>query len=386
MADRTQILAKIKQRFADEQSNPPVPRKYGDIPVSYEAVTAEWLTATLARDATPGTVVKAFRLGPRDSGSFNRRRIFLEWDGPDAAKMPTSVFCKAAQDLLNRIMLSNGGTLSEIAFYAHVRSRLPELATADALFAGYDPESWASLIMMKDLPTATFCSYKTVLTKQQFQEQFEVLAQLHGRFYNSTEPFFGSLMTFQQRFTNLVNNLDYESSCCNGFRAAQPQISERLFSREADVWPATVRSVERNGSLPPTLIHGDVHLGNWFITPDGHMGITDWQVLSRGHWSRDLAYVLGTGVSVERRREWEKDMVAVYVKALGAAGGPTVSTDEAWLELRRQSLAALAYWTCTLTPSASMPDMQPEAPTREFIKRLAALVDDHDALDSFEGL
>ncbi|CAK7236410.1 hypothetical protein SBRCBS47491_009627 [Sporothrix bragantina] len=387
MAVRAQAIEKIKRCFAAEQANPPVPHKYGDIPVTYEAVTAEWLTSTLARDARPGTFVQKFTLGPRDTGSFNRRRILLEWTGPDADTMPKSVFCKAAQDLVNRIMLSNGGTLSELAFYRHVRPRLPStIATAEALFAGYDPDSWASIIVMQDMPTATFCSYETVLSKEQFCEQFELLAQLHGRFYASTEPFFGDLITFQQRFNNLVANLDYENSCCNGFRAAQPQIPPRLFAREAEVWPATVKCVERNGALTPRLIHGDVHLGNWFITPDHHMGLTDWQVLSCGHWSRDLAYVLGTGVSVERRREWEKEMVEVYVAAHAKAGGPTVSVDEAWLELRRQSLAALAYWTCTLTPSASMPDMQPEAPTREFIKRLSALVDDHDALDAFEGL
>lgn len=124
--------------------------------------------------------------------------------------------------------------------------------------------------------------------------------------------------------------------------------------------------------------------GNWYITRKQRMGLTDWQAMSRGHWSRDLAYVLGTGVSTDKRRLWEKEMVRMYVKELAEAGGPKVTEDEAWLELRRQSFGALAYWTCTLAPSAAMPDMQPEEPTLLFIGRIAALIDDHDALGSFE--
>ncbi|EMT62798.1 hypothetical protein FOC4_h10017653, partial [Fusarium odoratissimum] len=29
--------------------------------------------------------------------------------------------------------------------------------------------------------------------------------------------------------------------------------------------------------------------------------------VARGHWSRDLAYVLGTAVSAEKRRQWEHE-------------------------------------------------------------------------------
>lgn len=114
------------------------------------------------------------------------------------------------------------------------------------------------------------------------------------------------------------------------------------------------------------------------------MGLTDWQALSRGHWSRDLAYVLGTAVPSDKRRLWENEMVELYVSELEKEGGPKVDPKEAWLELRRQSFGALWYWTMTLTPSTSMPDMQSEETTLDFIGRIAALIDDHDALDAFE--
>lgn len=45
-------------------------------------------------------------------------------------------------------------------------------------------------------------------------------------------------------------------------------------------------------SEPQGLIHSDVHIGNWYRTGAGKMGLCDWQCLARGHWSRDFAYAV----------------------------------------------------------------------------------------------
>ncbi|KAH7142771.1 kinase-like domain-containing protein [Dactylonectria estremocensis] len=363
---RSDIVDRIRQCCEQESQDPPIPKKYGDIPVSYESITSEWLTATLVTQTTD-TIVKSFRLGPKDDGSSNRRRIQLEWDGIDADKMPTSVFCKAAHALENRIMLSNAGTYSE------------------AYFAGYDPTSWASMIMLKDMgDAATFCTHKTTLTKTQFAEQIQSLARLHGKFYQSNNPFFEQLVGYKDRFENLIASLDIEKVCGNGFKAAKSVVPPRLFARKDEIWPATVQSVAHNASLPQTVVHGDVHLGNWYIKANSHMGLTDWQAMSRGHWSRDLAYVLGTGIPTETRRLWEHEMVQLYVSEFEKACGPRTSVQEAWLQLRRQSFGALWYWTFTLTPSRIMPDMQSEETTLDFIGRICTLIDDHAALDAFD--
>ncbi|CAG9955761.1 unnamed protein product [Clonostachys rosea f. rosea IK726] len=379
---RSDTVDQIRRLFEEEARNPPIPRDYGDIPISYDVITRDWLTATLARNYT-NTVVKNFTLGPEDNGSANRRRIAIEWEGADADKLPRSVFCKAAHSLENRIILSVGGTYSETCFYNEIRPKI-DIEAPWAYYAGYNPESWAAIIMLRDMSASTtFCNHKTLLSKEKFAEQVQMLAKVHGTFYRSKEPFFERLLAYRQRFQNLIN-VGVEGACRNGFRAAKGVIPARLFEREDEIWPATLKSVERNYSLPPTIVHGDVHLGNWYITPEGHMGLTDWQAMARGHWSRDLAYVMGTAVPTESRRLWEQEIVELYVAELEKAGGPKTSVEEAWLELRRQSLGALAYWTLTLTPSEAMPDMQTEAASLDFIGRICALMDDHDVLDAFD--
>ncbi|KAF5529341.1 aminoglycoside phosphotransferase [Fusarium napiforme] len=378
---RRDIVEYIRQSCKEEGLNPPVPREYGDIPVSYEAITKEWLTATLARDSF-GSAVKSFRLGPKDNGSANRRRIEIEWDGPRAFDLPTSVFCKAAHSAENRIVLAAGGTYSEVFFYNHIRPQL-SIEAPWAYYAGYDPKSWAAMVILKDMGgETTFCNYKTSLTKAQFAEQVQMLARLHGQYYQSQHPDFERLLVYKDRISNLIA-VGLENMCVNGFRAAKSVVPARLFARESEIWPCTLKSVEHNAALPPTVVHGDVHLGNWYITPNGRMGLTDWQTVARGHWSRDLAYVLSTAVGVEKRRQWEHEMVEVYVSELRKHGGPKVGVQEAWLELRRQSFGVLAYWTLTLTPGENLPDMQTEEACLCFIERICTIMDDHDVLDAF---
>jgi aminoglycoside phosphotransferase (APT) family kinase protein len=89
--------------------------------------------------------------------------------------------------------------------------------------------------------------------------------------------------------------------------------------------------VARHGQVSSTLIHSDVHLRNWYISPEGKMGLTDWQATCRGHWSRDLAYTIVCAVPVNVRRSVEKELIAYYLDRVGAYGGQPASFDEAWL-------------------------------------------------------
>jgi aminoglycoside phosphotransferase (APT) family kinase protein len=143
------------------------------------------------------------------------------------------------------------------------------------------------------------------------------------------------------------------------FRRAVDLIPPRLHKRHAQIWPATVAAVQLTRPLPPTLAHGDVHLKNWYITGTGRMGLSDWQFVTRGHWSRGFGYTIATALTIEDRRACERDLLDFYLDHLNAAGGPKVSFDEGWIQYRRQLMTALTWWTITYNPAPRMPDMQP---------------------------
>lgn len=376
----------IKARFEAEQRSPIVPRTANEMPPSYESITAEWLTDVLGK-VVPGAQVIAHELGPRDDGTSNRRRIELRWNAAgEAAGLPRSVFCKGTQSLESRYMLGmNEGVQAEVNFYTRVRPALGVIAP-DALYARYDAQTLNSIIVMRDLRgEVEFCSMETDLSKDQVKSQLRLLATTHGRYYESPEleTTLAPFSKWETFFTITAVDAGFAEACIRGFTQAAAVIPPRLFAREPAVWPATLACVARHAELPRMFTHNDLHLKNWFIRPDGEMGVNDWQNCCKGNWSRDLAYCLSTGTVPEKRRAWEQELLQYYLDELYARGGPRLDFADAFRLYRQQLFAALAWWTGTLGQPPDAPAMQPPATSLEFIRRMAIAIDELDALDSF---
>lgn len=361
----------------------------GQVPSTYEAITPEWLTAILCRDL-PDARVTGFRLDERDDGSSNRRRIFVDYDeAGQAAGLPPRLFCKAAEGLENRIVLGVSDTaLAEADFYNRARGRLDIQATR-AVFAGFDPETFAYIIVMPDMADdVTFCDERTRLDWAGAVSLVTTLAKLHGTFFESPElgsatlPFKHWPLWWRNMMTGAPT---FPSFCDRGFRDAGSVIPARLYARADEIWPATEKSVARHLDLPRSLIHSDVHFKNWYRTnEDGELGLSDWQLATVGHWSRDYAFATTTALTVEQRRDWGEELLRVYLDRLAAAGGERPSYEDALTNVRQQLFSALAFWTITLRPTDDMPAMQPERTTYEFIKRMATAIDDLDSLSAFK--
>jgi hypothetical protein len=387
MEERMTItFAEIKARFEEERTKQKAPTTADDLPFTYEAITPQWLTAVLGRGIR-GAAAVSHTLGPPDDGTSNRRRIEIAWnDAGRAAGLPASVFCKGTQSLESRYILGmNAGVQAEVNFYNLVRPRLAVNAP-EPLFARYDPRTLNSIIILRDLrDEVEFCKIDTRLSIELARSQMRLLATLHGRYYQSPEldttlSVFSNWETF---FTITADDAGFGDACKRGFTQAESVIPPRLFLREAEVWPATLRCVALHKTLPRGMIHSDVHLKNWYITRGGEMGVNDWQNSSKGNWSRDLAYCISTGTDPEIRRAWERELLKYYLEELARSGGPRLSFDEAWLRYRQQLFAALAWWTGTLGQPPDAPAMQPPQTSLEFIRRMSCAIDDLDALDSF---
>lgn len=357
-----------------------------DLPVTYDDITPAWLTAVLGGVA-PGAEVVAHQLGDASEGTSSRRRIFLTWNEAGAgAGMPSSVFCKSTMSLASRYILGlNGGIAAEATFFDAIRPGLP-IHTQEALFARYDPTSFNSISILRDMTgQVEFGEHAMHLSLPRARSQMRQLAVLHARYYDSAElgTALAAFNDWEDYFTITVDKAGFGPACERGVLAAEAVIPARLFARASEIWPATLRCVDDNRRLPRTLIHSDGHLKNWYLLPDDEMGLTDWQCASKGTWGRDVAYVVATALSVEDRRRWERDLVDYYLDQLHAAGGPRLDPGEAWTIYRQQFFAALAWWTGTLGQPPDAPKMQPQDTSIEFITRITAAIDDLDALDAW---
>lgn len=357
------------------------------LPLRFTDITPAWLSATLGH-ASPDAEVTSIGLGAEDEGTSSRRHLDLTWNraGIDAG-LPTRVFCKSTMTLESRYLLGmNGGIAAEVSFYNDVRPHV-DLRTPTVLFAHYDPVTYNSIVIMDDLAdTVTFGSHELELTVEQCRSQLRLLARLHARYLDSPEltTTLSNFNDWEDYFAITVEAAGFGPACHRGFVAARDVIPARLFSRRDEIWPATLACVQRHRDLPRTLIHSDVHLKNWYIDADGEMGLNDWQCSCKGHWSRDLAYVLATAMAPQQRRRAERDLITYYLDELQRAGAPQVDFETAWALYRQNLFSALAWWTGTLGQPPEAPKMQPENTSREFISRICTAIDDLDALDSFE--
>lgn len=381
------LMERIQAAYERDIKDAQVATQASDLPLSYEAITDEWLTNVLCQ-GHPGAKVLQHRLSEPDNGSSNRRKIYLTYNTEGlAAGLPEALFCKASQDLQNRIVLGmSGGARSEVLFYRDIRPQL-NIEVPFAFHANIDLDSFNSIIMLNDLSDAVseFCNDKTVVTRARAESQMRLLGELHGRIYGSPQlqRVIEEIPTWPEFFANTLA-FGMKEGSNNGFLAAEEVIPARLYKRFDEVWPATVKSVEFHSAQPAyTLAHGDVHLKNWYVAGNGEMGLGDWQCCSRGHWGRDLAYTISTALTPEDRRLWESDLVSLYLDCLHAAGGLLVNFDEGWTIYRQQLMSALTWWTVTLTPPPGLPDMQPRDTTLEFIRRIATAIDDLESLDAF---
>jgi hypothetical protein len=98
-----------------------------------------------------------------------------------------------------------------------------------------------------------------------------------------------------------------------------PQLAERLGSALSGDDRATLEQsaaalaaflAARPDRFAP--IHGDYRLDNLLFGPGGEVSAVDWQTLNLGLPARDLAYLMGTCLSVADRRAVEADVVGAY--------------------------------------------------------------------------
>ncbi|GGC18595.1 hypothetical protein GCM10011371_02710 [Novosphingobium marinum] len=377
---------RVREAFEAEDHGRSVTRAE-EVPPNYASITGQWLDNVLCSD-NPDAHVTDFSFDERDDGSSNRRRIFLSYNAAgDAAGLPRTVFCKAAETLENRLVLGVSETAkAEADFYNLVQPRL-SIPTPTPRYARFDPETFAYMIMMDDMADkAAFPDERTTLTRRQAEQMVETLAGLHSRFHESDELGTESIpfKRWPAWWAEMMHGApDFPDFCDRGFETIAPQLPEGLRRRRAEVWLATEKSVARHNELPHTLIHSDVHLKNWFLLPDDRMGLHDWQVVTIGHWSRDFVFATTTALTIEQRRDWQLDLLRLYLERMQEHGVPPVSFDDAFLNIRQQLMTAFAFWTITMCPTGDMPAMQPERTTVEFLRRFGAAMDDYNSLDAF---
>ncbi|GAA4753033.1 phosphotransferase [Nocardioides endophyticus] len=381
---RRSRTAVVAAHVALERALPARARGAGEVPASPDAVSDEWLTDVLCGHVAGARVIWSSTV-EASVGSSTRWRSEVRYNAVgDAAGLPTTVFSKTTQRFKQRLMLGFIGILpGEPTFFRDYRPGL-DIEAPLGFHGGYDPQSWRSIAVIEDIGVTKGAEFVTALrpiSRAEIEDLLANLAVLHGRFWEAPEVVRNERLHRPIEYVRRsAETFGIAGVAHDGVQMAGDAVPVALRSRTDDALDALWVGLEECSTGPMTLLHGDPHIGNTYVTDEGRMGLNDWQIIQRGSWQYDVTYLVNGALSVEDRRAWEQDLLGFYLERLAEAGGPRLEFQPAWAAYRRQAAWPYFAWLMTLGHGGLQPDMQPDEISIEMVRRTAAALDDHGIL------
>ena len=356
------------------------------VPPSAESITANWLTKVLCRDV-PGAKVVEVDVTGGSNGTSARRALTVRYNpAGEAAHLPKRLFSKSTATIASRLLLGiTGITQGEAVFYTDVRPDL-KIRSPQAYYAGYDPKSHRSMVLLEDLQGRNWTfpdPMNNTVTRADAEDMVAEMAAYHGALWDS--PRFGTdlgklrpALAWQETLNRKVG---FAKRTLTGLDRAKDIVPEEFYAQRDLLYPAFMHSLALHASSPATLLHQDLHLGNWLRDDTGRVGLYDWQCVARGHWALDYTYALAGALDTGDRRDWQEDLLKLYLQLLREAGaGAVPGFDEAWLAYRQHCLHGVVFGLFTLGGSRFEPELQPRDYTLAAIARIARHAADLDAI------
>lgn len=370
------VWAMAKERFAKAPA-----RSVGDVPRDGSDLTLEWLTAVLCRDV-PGAEVISWSNPSGSSGTSERMALKVQYNSVGAdAGLPTDLYTKTTASLKQRIILGFAdGLHGETRFFTDFRPSV-NMEAAQGYWGNVDESSWRSIVVMEDLAAtrgAKFIDATEPLSRSQVEDVLSNLAAMHGVWWNSPE--LKTLRNPTEHIDNIEALISFKSRCKVGMKRAIDVIPSELQGQADRLAAGTRRSLEILTDAVPTLLHGDCHVGQTYITESGDMGLTDWQILMQGGWAYDFAYFVGSACEPEDRRAWERELLQFYLDELSTKGGDAPDFESAWLSYRQSMFYPYSAWAFTIGRAPYQPKMQKDDTCRSIIRRTATAIADLDSL------
>jgi len=340
------------------------------------SVSPTELTAAIAKDV-PGARIERIRLAPDSKGTTDRGRLFLDWNqAGKAAALPATVFAKGTPSTTSSRILNSAFGLceSEVRFYNELQPAVAELTLKP--YVARVGAGGRFVVAMEDLGNAAnFFQPGEEAPLSHAEAMMDVLAQLHAQYWRS--PRFNQdlrwITPFSRRPGFMLAHkvlVIYEKKWLRNKSDVPPSV-QRLTRFYLENRPALDRAWE---ALPPTLCHGDPHLGNTYAKSDGTSGIYDWQNVHKMNGMRDVAYFMGHSLPIELRRAQETNLIKRYLERLASHGvGSEVPSFEKAFDQYR--LLIMDGWT-SVWASLAIGGMAEEARGEILLRRFyAALVD-----------
>jgi len=314
-------------------------------PLTAEGWTPEVFTELL-QTGYPGTAVTGTTLIERklygDGMVSTAGRLVFDLDYQGApADLPRRMVVKIAKDAQAAPLYAN-----EVAFYTRLRPEL-EIEAPRCFGGSFDTETSTFALLMEDLRDRdiSFPNVTVPVSLDSVRDVLNSLARLHARYWCSPR-LSGDLSWIQSHMRGQLHEFFHTPEMVPSMIAElvhtiqfKREMVQRLGLTIDQLFDG-FRAVQAHQSrLPQTVLHGDTHVGNTYLLPDGRGGLLDWQLFASGFCLHDVSYLIATSLEVEQRRLHERELLTYYLERLreyGVADAP--GFDVAWTEYRRAAV------------------------------------------------
>ena len=290
------------------------------------AATPAWLSAALGRHVES---VSAEQIGTGQMGACFR--LHLTGDGgPEQLVLKLPAGDRASIDMIA------GAYRKEVRFYRDLASTVAVNTAACHYSAMATEETCGDFtLILEDLSPRTQGDQLAGCTAEQARAAVVNLAGLHGpRWCDPSRSEHHDLPVQGPDDADLLAG--FYDPTMDTFLAL---MGERLSDEDADILRAIGPLVKPWSLARPerfAVVHADYRLDNLMFSAadDEAVFAVDWQTYNLGLPARDLSYFLGTGLTVENRRQHERALVADYHRALVGHGVSDYSADDCWDDYR----------------------------------------------------
>jgi hypothetical protein len=345
------------------------------LPLTIEEITPEWLTAAIGQ-RFPGVQVTASDVVDVNHGTCTKVRLRLAMNAAgQAAGIPETVILKGGFEPHSRDMYLTHE--KEVRAYRDLFSEL-KLHSPACYFAGLDGARRQGIVIIEDLVArgVRFCRPQQPETPDAVARRLAALAAFHARSWDSPELRSGGRWSWAHDM--LLESLSYMDRYLEpeiwDYYVRQPRGAAVAVQFQDRDWMAAALKalpvVARD--LPRCLVHGDTHLGNLYVDPDGTPGFFDPQPM-QAPALLEVTYHIAGALDPADRPRCERELVAHYLDKLRGHGIAAPDLDSAM----QQYAAFLTLGYCIFLINAA--DFQPEAINTAYTARFSAAMLDHDS-------
>ena len=353
---------------------------------SLKDITAEWMQEALgAGGKFDSPRIEAIEVETMESvtnalGSLVRCHLTV---CDDSSPLPATVIVKLPTTNPNFMRLAKWLLLHkrEYDYYSRLAPHSPMRSPA-LYYGAYDARSHRFALALEDMRPMEVIPQVVGVEGEQVRVAIRELARMHGHFWDAVDqPRLSYLYNnFNSRYTRIMQTA-YLVSLLPTLERFDALFSSRMRMLSEALGPRINAHYANIAPGPMTVIHGDYRSENMFFGAGAEEGFAavDWQGCGSGCGLSDVAYFLATSVSIDTRRQMEREVLEEYHDIVCRAGARKYPFEDCWRSYRQNMLNAFVPCVLGCGSLDVMSDPRRIELATALLSRAIAAVEDLDA-------